>query len=116
MEATAAALAEDDSAERLARETIARYEAVDGLRADNENLSLAQLDLGRAILQRPQPDPDEAASVSLHAISVDDPFRTDPVRRTARRTLQLLSPWAERDSVQAFADALRCYRPVAVGS
>ena len=108
--------ARDDSGEQLARETISRYQSLEGSRADKQNLSLVELDLGRGIVQRPQPDPDEAASMCLRAINVDEPERSDLVRRTAHEVLQLLSPWAERDSVQAFADALRCYRPVAVGS
>ncbi len=115
-EATGTVMARDDSGEQLARETISRYQSLEGSRADKQNLSLVELDLGRGIVQRPQPDPDEAASMCLRAINVDEPERSDLVRRTAHEVLQLLSPWAERDSVQAFADALRCYRPVAVGS
>jgi tetratricopeptide (TPR) repeat protein len=108
-------LAEDHQAEAFARQAVTFYE-VPGERQPLKVLALALLNLATALVQRRQPDPDQAATVALRAISVPPPHQHGLVGQRARELLARMSPWHARPAVKQFTEELRAYRPTVLSA
>ncbi len=117
--ATASVRVGHDQAEEFAQEAVRQYETLEasnGERFHYQNLALARLDLGMALVKAKHPEPEEAARLGGRALAVPPELRNDLVRRRTAELLTLLqSTPTFRDlvPVRELTEAARGYRPLA---
>lgn len=118
--ATASVRVGHDRAEEFAQSAVRQYEmleASNGERFHHQNLALARLDLGMALVQAKRSEPEEAARLGSRALAVAPELRNDLVRR---RTVELLTmlqgtpTFRDLLPVKEFAQVARTYRPLAL--
>jgi transcriptional regulator with XRE-family HTH domain/tetratricopeptide (TPR) repeat protein len=106
---TLARLGEGETAEAYARQAVALHSAPGVRDTVFEDRGNATLNLAASLVLRRQPEPVEAARLSIEAIAVPEAQRTETVRKRALELYRLLGPWHMSPAVKDLADRLRGY-------
>ena len=102
-------LGEGETAEAYARQAVALHNVPAVKDTPFEDRDNATLNLAASLVLRRQPEPVEAARLSIEAIAVPEAQRTETVRKRAVELYRLLGRWRMSPAVKDLADRLRGY-------